>query len=187
MAVTKEVKPEPKPEAKPGPALLKPEPPKPKPKKAKPAVKRMKSGLIIKMVDLELYRCKINLVMRVENEDTKGFTPEDVDVFYDFLGDGSRDAVSLDMTDNAGFQQEFGNRFIIGILVYAARGETFPRVTLSMVAHESDHCATAICKRLGLIVNEHSGDEAHAYITGYLTKHLHRFLIAHNVFIDNAD
>jgi len=176
-------KPEAKAEAKP---VTKPESKPEKTVKKSQAPKKAKSGLLLKTVDLDLYRCFVQFAIRKANDDVAGFTTEDASAFYEFLGGNSREEVDMDIADTAGFQQGYHNHFIVGMLVYTSRGDTFPRVMLSTIAHEADHCATAITRWLGMSVEDVSGNETHAHVTGYLTRHLYKFLVANNVFIDNG-
>lgn len=173
-----------------GPALpppVKPEP-KAKPKsKAKPGPANV-PGLLIKKVDFDMYRLDVTFAIRIAKDGETTFQPADIDVFFTLMGDGSRDAVSFDLTeDTAGFLQSHGGHFIIGLLVYKQQGETFPRLALSSLVHECDHCATDIIRHLCMNSMDKSGDEVHAYLTGHLVRQLYKFLVASNVFIDNAN
>jgi len=139
-------------------------------------------------VDLEVFRVTAYLAVRNSKEPPpQAFTAEDNEVFYSLLGGNSREELSLDVQDAAGFVQRYGNKFILALLVYQSKTETFPRVALSVLVHECDHAATAIVNHLGMSTADDSGDEAHANITGYLARHLYKLLIANNVFIDNGN
>lgn len=187
------VKPPDKPaEVKAGPASPKlPDPkPTPKPKARKgraPKTPKPPKGLVIKGVDIEVFRVKVYFAMRTAEDGELGFKPEDSEAFYNLFGERSRTEVIFDISEVAGFLQHYGSKFIIGMLIYRGKGETFPRTSLSVLVHECDHAATSIIKHLAMNVVDASGDEAHANISGYLARNLYKFLIANNVFIDNGD
>ena len=144
-------------------------------------------GLVLKTIDIEMFRVNVTFALRVAQDNKTGFTASDVEHFYDLLGEGSRDAIAFDRCANtAGFFHSHNGRFLMGTLMYAEKGETFPRMDLSTVAHETDHCATGIMNYLGMNIHEGAGDECHAYIHGHLMRHLYKFLIANNVIIFNG-
>jgi len=145
-------------------------------------------GLVLKTLDIEMFRIHVTFALRVAQDSKSGFTASDVDHFYTILGEGSRDMIGFDIDSNtAGFFHSHRGNFIMGTLMYAGKGETFPRMDLSTIAHETDHCATGIMNYLGMNVHDNSGDEFHAYLHGNLMRHLYKFLITNNVVIHNGN
>ncbi len=68
---------------------------------------------------------------------------------------------------------ELGNRQIM-VIVCNSKSKT---ETLEILAHELFHATVTLCEYLGITVTEDSGQEAGAYIQGWLFKILYKHVL----------